>query len=151
MNEASAIKFTDCEELPTEEQITSFEHELSLQFPRGLREHYLRANGGSPDPYMYEDDNVDTVVSQCFPLRRGKGSAISYYEILVLKKALVPKTFFPLAVDGSGDIFFVDCSSDKGLMYLWHHEIGESLVALNVSIDEFWTRLKPDPYLKPKS
>jgi cell wall assembly regulator SMI1 len=146
------MKFTDCKEPPTDEQIASFELELGIRFPPALREHYLHANGGSPDPYMYEDENVETVVLSCFPLGRGKGSAISVYENLVVKKAVVPRNFFPLTSDGGGDIFFVDCSSENGTVYLWHHELGDDnpLVPLNVGLDEFWSRLKPDPYLKPK-
>jgi len=137
------MKVTDCEEPLTEGKVASFERELGLQFPPGLREHFLRANGGRPDPCVYEDDKVDTVVSEFLPLRHGKGSAISVYQDHVLSKAFVPRHFFPFAVDGGGDYFYVDCSPGGGRVYLYRHDTAyEPVVPLNVSIDEFWSRLK---------
>lgn len=139
------MRFVEPEESPTEEQVAAYERELGLRFPPALKAHYRSANGGSPEPYVYEDENVDTVVSRCLPLRRGRLSAIGVYEDLVLKKALVPKHLFPLALDGGGDIFFVDCSSEDGSMYLWHHDTAfEPLVPLNVGLNEFWLRLRSD-------
>ena len=120
---------------------------MGLRFPQSLREHYLRANGGYPEPYIYEDDNVDTAVQACLPLRRGKGSAIDVYEDHVLSKAFVPRHLFPFARDPGGDNFYVDTLSPLGMVYLYRHDVGtgeEPLVALNVGIDEFWSRLKPD-------
>lgn len=139
------MRFIDCEKPLTAEQLASFERELNLQFPPALREHYLRANGGCPEPYVYEDANVYTSVSECLPLQHEGWSAIRVYKNQVLEKSLVPKHFFPFAVDGGGDFFFVDCSSASGMVYLHRHDTGgEPLVALNVGIDEFWSRLKPD-------
>ena len=139
------MEFHHCEAPPTEEQIAAFERELGLTFPRSLKEHYLRANGGSPDPYVYEDEDVDTVVSRCLPLRRGSVSAVGLYEDLVLGKSLVPRHLFPLALDGGGDVFFVETTSEDARVYLWHHDTAfEPLVPLNVGLDEFWSRLKAD-------
>jgi hypothetical protein len=96
---------------------------------------------------VYEDANVDTVVSECLPLQHEGWSAITVYKDYVLKKSIVPRHFFPFAVDGSGDFFYVDCSSASGMVYLYRHDdMPKPLVALNVSIDEFWSRLKPDEY-----
>lgn len=144
------MRFVDCKAPPTDEQIASFERDLGLHFPSALRGLYLYANGGTPDPYVYEDDNVNTVVLSCYPLQRGRGSAVDVYEDLVVKKEVVPRHFFPLTSDGGGDVFFVDCSSENGAVYLWHHELGDDdpLVCLHVGVDEFWTRLKPDPFLR---
>src|SRR5262245_15397292 len=134
------VRFVDCDEPLTEERIAHFERELGLRFPQSLREHYLRANGGCPDPYVYEDDDVDTVVQECLPLGHGKGSAIKTYEVLVLFKAFVPKWFFPFACDPTGDYFYVDCSSEAGDVYLYRHDTaGEPLVDLKVGLDEFWS------------
>jgi len=135
----------DSEEPLTEENINFFERELALQFPLSLREHFLRANGGRPDLNVYEYDNVDTDVSEFLPLRYGRGSAISVYQNHVLSKGFVPRHFFPFAVDGGGDYFYVDCSTEDGMVYLYRHDTAfEHIVPLNVGIDEFCSRLKPD-------
>jgi SMI1-KNR4 cell-wall len=139
------MKFINSEEPLTTEKIAAFERELGLHFPPGLRGHYLRANGGSPERDVYEDENVDTMIQKCLPLRHGKGSAIRTYEVLVLSKGLVPKHFFPFACDPGGDYFYVDCSSTRGMVYLYRHDTAfEPLVDLHVSIDDFWSRLKAD-------
>jgi hypothetical protein len=127
------------------EQIASFERELDIRFPPGLRKHYLRANGGYPEPYNYEDEIVDTVVQGCLPLQYDGYSAITAYKDQILKKSVLPKHFFPFAYDPGGNLFYVDCSSANGMVYLhWHDVTNEPLIALNVDIDEFWSRLKPD-------
>jgi cell wall assembly regulator SMI1 len=137
------MKFIDCEDPLTVEEITAFERQLGLRFPQSLRKHFLRANGGSPDPCVYDGDNVGVVVQECLPLRHGKGSAIKAYETLVLAKELVPEHFFPFAVDPGGDYLYVDCSSASGAVYLYLHDTGsDHLVSLNVSLDDFWSRLK---------
>jgi hypothetical protein len=110
-----------------------------------LRGQYLKSNGGTPDPYVYEDDDVDTVVSEFLPLVscRAKRTAFNVYENLVLAKALVPLQFFPFAVDGGGDYFFVDCSSANENVSFF---VGDdrSLLRLSVGLPEFWARLKQE-------
>lgn len=136
------MKFTDCESSLTDDQIQAFEKELALTFPIGLRRHFGSANGGRPEPYIYRDENVDAVISECLPLRYGKGSALSVYENLVIAKKLLPQHFFPFAVDAGGDVFFVDCLSSDGSVYVYQHDTAfEHLVHLGVSIDDFWLRL----------
>lgn len=145
------MRFLGAKEPLTEEQLDAYEHRLGLTFPPPLRKHYLRTNGGSPEPYMYEDENVDTVVNDCLPLLPAGESAVSVYNDHVLAKGFVPRHFFPFAVDPGGDYFYVDTSSADGTVYLYRHDTAfEHLIPLNVGLDEFWSRLKPDPYLKPK-
>ena len=142
------MKFVHSKEPLSMEQIASFEHDLGLQFPRSLREHFLRTNGGRPDLCVYddeEDSTVGVIVSECLPLRHKGESAITVYKDQVLSKGLVPKPFFPFAVDPGGDYLYVDCSSASGTVYLYLHDTGgEPLVPFKVSLDEFWARLKPD-------
>jgi cell wall assembly regulator SMI1 len=142
------MKFTHSKDPLTIEQITSFERELGLQFPQSLRAHFLRANGGRPDLCIYDDEadsNVGVVVSECLPIRHEGESAIIVYKDQVLSKALLPKHFFPFAVDPGGDYLYVDCSSESGMVYLYLHDtVGEPLVPFKVGLDEFWSRLKPD-------
>jgi cell wall assembly regulator SMI1 len=129
----------------TLQDIAAIEAALGLRFPRGLRDSYLRSNGGRPDPYVYEDDTLDTVVSEALPLTAvdEDSTAVATYRALVLEKQLVPAHFFPFAVDGGGNYFFVDCHSSDASVYFFDHDTaGEHVRALDIGIDEFWNRLK---------
>jgi cell wall assembly regulator SMI1 len=141
------MRFINSKDPLTSEDIATVERDLGLQFPASVREHFLRANGGRPDPNVYrdQDEDVGVTVHQCLPLLGGRGSAVAIYQNLVVSKSVVPRSFLPFAIDPGGDILFVDCASPAGLVYLWHHEIpdDEPLVPLNVGLDEFWSRLKP--------
>lgn len=137
--------FTDCEDPITEEQVHAFEHELGIMFPASLIKHFCMANGGRPEPYIYRNNGVEIVVSECLPLRYGKGSAISVYQNLVAVHRLVPRHFFPFAVDGGGDVLFADCSTLDGSVYLYIHDTAfEHIIALGVGLDGFWAQLDTD-------
>jgi len=143
---AAAMKFEECEIQLTEQDIAAAEASLGIRLPPELRELYFVSNGGYPDPYVHEDDNLDTVVSEFLPLRseRGRGTALVTYRLLVRKKRIVPAHFFPFAVDGGGDYFFVDCASPQGLVYFYASDNTEPLLALGVGVSEFWSRLKAE-------
>jgi cell wall assembly regulator SMI1 len=144
------MKFTEAEAPLTEDDVSAAEMHAGVLFPRELRRQYLQSNGGSPEPYVYEDDNLDTVVAEYLPLKssRGTGTAVDAYRNLVLSKKIVPPNFFPFAVDGGGDYFFLDCSSPDGLVYFYRGDTSDDetqrLLALNVGIGEFWSRLKEE-------
>jgi cell wall assembly regulator SMI1 len=143
------MKLSKSEAPLTEAEIEGIEKDVGLQFPRSLKEHYLRANGGYPvDVRVYEDENDEDVgvsVQHCLPLRGAKGAAPMYYQRLVVSASVVPKSFFPFAIDPGGDVLFVDCSSAEGQVYLWHHDTAfDPIVPFKVGLDEFWSRLKPE-------
>lgn len=136
------VTFSECIEPATDEQIDDLERRVGLRFPSGLRRLFSEANGGRPNPYIYRDDNNDTDVSECLAIREGKGSAMWTYELLVLSKRLVPKQFFPFAVDSGGDCFFVDCSPAKGCVYVYVHDTAfEHVRLLCANLEDFWSRL----------
>jgi SMI1-KNR4 cell-wall len=144
------MQFTDAEAPLTDADVDSAEARAGVRLPDALRHQYLQSNGGSPEPYVYEDDNLDTVVAAYLPLRSagGKGTAVDAYLHLVLAKKIVPSNFFPFAVDGGGDYFFVDCSSPEGLVYFYRGdsavEPSQRLLPLDVGIGDFWSRLKEE-------
>jgi hypothetical protein len=135
------VKFVECDPPASDQEIDDLEKRVGLRFPEGLRRLFREANGGRPEPYNYSDGAHDTDVSECLALRPGKGSAEWTYDLLVSSKKLVPKHFFPFAVDSGGNTFFVDCSSAEGAVYLYVHELPVEHVPLNVNIDGFWSRL----------
>lgn len=131
------------------DDIDEVERDLALKLPIGLRALYLRWNGGSPNPYVYEDSHIDTVVAEVLPLKsfRGTGTSVDSYRHLVLDKKIVPGNFFPFAVDGGGDFFFVDCASSHGSVYFYRSDTAseaDRLVNLEVQIDDFWLQLKDE-------
>jgi cell wall assembly regulator SMI1 len=143
--------FTNPERSLSQRDITKVEKEFGLTFPAPVRKFYAQWNGGSPEPYMYQDDTIDTVVAELLPLKSstGRGEAGQTYQRLVLEKQIVPKHYFPFAVDGGGDYFFVDCSDPAASIYFfrsehWLDDRERCFVKLPVSFDEFWLGLKPD-------
>jgi cell wall assembly regulator SMI1 len=140
--------FKNCESPLSTAEVSAIETALGLQFPKPLRDHYLRWNGGSPEPYVYEDERVDTVVSEALPLKseRGTGTAVQTYRSLVIEKSLTPPTYFPFAVDGAGDYFFVDCSSEGAQVYFYasDNDEGEKLISLKLGLEDFWLHLKEE-------
>jgi hypothetical protein len=141
------MKFENSRTPLTSEALSSAEAEIGLRFPPGLREHYLRANGGVPAPYIFRRGEISVAISECLTLRvDGRGlSAIGAYESLVLKRRIIPSYFFPFAVDGGGNLFLVDCRSDEGAVYVWWHDVlDENLLDLRVGIAEFWSYVESD-------
>jgi hypothetical protein len=109
------MQFSDSEDILSPVELEQIEKDLQLEFPEPVKRRYLDSNGGSPSPYVFTNYDVDTVVSELLPLTsETSGTAVQSYQHLVLNLKLVPRTFFPFAVDGGGDYFFVDCTSPIG-------------------------------------
>ena len=131
----------------TEADIAGCEAACRLRFPAPMRACYLGSNGGKPDPYVFENDEVDTVVARFLPLVSGsRGTAVQSYQRLVSQQAIVPPQFFPFAVDGGGDYFFADTNSPEAMVSFFRADADEDerLLPLNLGIDEFWAFLKPE-------
>ncbi len=143
------VNFNNPEEVISASEIVVIESNLGLNFPIFLKDLYLLANGGAPDPYVYEDDHLDTVVTNFFPITSvsGKRTAVDVYKHLVLLKKIAPEYYFPFAVDGGGDYFFIDCSSVLGETYFYRSDNPsdeDSLISLGIDIKEFFSKLKPE-------
>jgi cell wall assembly regulator SMI1 len=128
-------------------RIDRCEAECGIRFPRALRALYLASNGGEPDPYVLERDAIDTVVSELLPLvSNSRGTAVQSYLRLVLERAIVPPQYFPFAVDGGGDYFFVDTDTIDGKVFFYRSDSIDMplLHPLELNIDEFWKALRPE-------
>lgn len=79
--------------------------------------------------------------------RSAHGRAEDTYRLLVRERHLVPSNFFPFAVDGAGDYFFVDTATDHGAVYFFYRSdrpVEDRLLDLQVGVREFWSRLKAE-------
>src|ERR1022692_1750740 len=109
------MKFTNSEPAIGLQEIANVEASLGFLLPVAVRNLYLTTNGGDPAPYVFQNENIDTVITKFLPLSsKSKGTALTSYKRLVVEKQMAPQQFFPFAVDGGGDYFFVDCSRPDG-------------------------------------
>ncbi|HXI71303.1 MAG TPA: SMI1/KNR4 family protein [Verrucomicrobiae bacterium] len=139
------MRFTNSEPSINARDIANVEAILGVSFPSPVCNLYFSTNGGNPEPHVFEDAHVDTVVTEFLPLKSGrKGTALKSYERLVLDKKLVPQQFFPFAIDGGGDYFFVDCSTVEGAVYFYRSDSIDSnhLPNLKLGFEQFWASLK---------
>jgi SMI1 / KNR4 family (SUKH-1) len=130
-------------------QLDAVERALQLRLPLPLRASYLQSNGGIPEPYVYEDERLDTVVTAFLPLvprPDASRTAVDVYQHLVASLGLVPSSFLPFAVDGGGDYFFVDCATLDAAVYFYRGDASdeERVLPLSLGLAEFWDRLKPE-------
>jgi hypothetical protein len=122
------------------------EAECGIRLPASLRAAYLLSNGGEPEPYVLQTNEVDTIVSEFLPLKsESRGTAVQSYHRLVRECAIVPQHYFPFAVDGGGDYFFVDTESSDGKVFFFRSDSNSpSLLPLELNIDQFWESLRPE-------
>jgi hypothetical protein len=131
----------------SETRIAECEAACGVLLPLSLRECYLAANGGVPNPYVFENTDLDTVVSEFLPLAsESRGTAVQCYQRLVLDRKIVPEGMFPFAMDGGGDYFFTDTTSRDGAVYFFRGDSSgtDALIKLNLGISGFWGALKPE-------
>lgn len=141
------MRFSDSHTAITQQDIADIERGFGLKFPLSVRRLYLLTNGGIPEPYLFENESLDTVLTEFLPLRSEiADTAIKCYQDLVLDKELVPSRFFPFAVDGGGDYFFVDTATPEGAVYFYRHDTASSepLLNLKVGFEQFWSLLKDE-------
>jgi cell wall assembly regulator SMI1 len=143
------MKFETPEAKISISDLESIERDIGLTLPDDMKSMYLLSNGGSPDPYVYEDDRLDTIVSNFLPIKssKGKRTAVDVYKHLVLQNKIVTCNFFPFAVDGGGDYFFVDCSTIDGNTYFFRSDAlndTSPLLSLDLGFRDFWSKLKPE-------
>ena len=134
----------------SEDEVLGLEKSLGVEFPAPLRTLFVENNGGEPEPYVYQDDTVFTVVSETLPLisSTDRHTAIEVYNDLVIDRKLVKTSFFPFAVDAGGDYFFVDLDSSEAYVYFFKSDSfpdsSKGLVDLHLDLESFWLELQPE-------
>ena len=127
--------------------ISEIEASLGLVFPDSLKTLFTDHNGGEPDPYVFRNDMIHTVVHETLPLISGenRGTAVEAYKLLVIDREVVPYNFFPFAVDAGGDYFFADCDSVDADVYFYYFGNGSGRMnRLNVGLAGFWGELREE-------
>ena len=128
-------------------EIADVEDRFELALPEDLKRIYTQTNGGTLEDFLYEYGDISTVISQILPLSSDSGmSAARSYHLFVEDRGIVPRHFFPFAVDGGGDYFFVDCRTAEGRVHLFRADDDppEQLQDLGVGIAGFGARLRPE-------
>ena len=141
------MKFSDSEKKLSPKKIAKIEADLGVNLPKILVEYYLRYNGGVPNPYVFQQGSIDTSVSEFLSLTSIEGdTSPAVYKDLVLEKKIVPVQFYPFAIDGGGDYFFLDMNDPKETVYLYIHDTvrKKPFINLRMSFTEFWDYLKED-------
>jgi hypothetical protein len=157
----AVVRFVECEEgTVTETDLLEAQREVGLIFPPGLKNSFVRARGGRPEPplfsYKGKSALVDctlplasqgqSVLAGCTPrLASQRNSAVLAYDHLV-NRWKAPKNLFPFAYDGAGNLFCVDCDTSTGMVFVFLLDLGleDQTVPLDVDIDDFWTHMRPD-------
>jgi len=140
------MQFTNSKAPLSQSQIDEIEYEFGFRLPQPARDTYLRSNGGEPAPYIFHSEKIDTIVAEFLPLiSELEGTAVQAYARLVVQKGIVPLHFFPFAVDGGGDYFFVNCQTSDGQVYFFRGDTAfDSLLPLNLDFEAFWKTLIPE-------
>jgi hypothetical protein len=90
--------------------IAQIESALKVQMPQTLKDHYLKSNGGVPDPnYWLRGDNDPLCVHRFIPMKYPAGNLTieSVYK-RGIEKDFLPPDLIPFAVDEGSNFFCVD-------------------------------------------
>jgi hypothetical protein len=133
------VEFEECEPPASDALIKATEDRVGIRFPAALRWLFQNANGGRPKPALFANENGRVWVDRTLPLRDGKGSAEWWYNLMVRKKQMVPSTWFPFALDPTGNVLYVDSESDDAMVHAYLHDTAfEPRVDLGIGLDELW-------------
>lgn len=142
--------FSNLDMLPSKSDVLKIEFELGIRFPSPLRRLFLENNGGEPEPYVYQDANLNTIVNETLPLVSSccRTTAVDTYKVLISNKKLLSSNFFPFAVDPGGDYFFIDCNTEDAQVFFYKHDSyfdrQNPLVDIKMGLESFWASLKPE-------
>jgi hypothetical protein len=61
--------------------IVTVENAIGVKLPEPLHRYYLTWNGGEPDPYIFENEDLDTLVTEFLPLISHSGQDMGSMSI----------------------------------------------------------------------
>lgn len=132
--------------------IEATERRLNLRLPEDLKAHYLRHNGGRPQPRFFEKDGEWYGVHQVLAMVHGDRNTgfEASYESLVLDNPLFPAGVIPFAYDEGGDYFVYSLRPESYGQILfvqgdYFEEPDRYLVFLSPSLGAFLEALAEEP------
>lgn len=116
-------ELSDCSASLTKEDIKNFEVELNVKIPAGMKNFYLKFNGGMPSPYCYQpqDEDLDRVeINAFFPIKE-RTNAFETIEVIakdMWSRNLMPSNLLPFAMDSGGNYYALNLKNKKIYYYL---------------------------------
>lgn len=116
-------ELSDCSASLTKEDIKNFEVELNVKIPAGMKNFYLKFNGGMPSPYCYQpqDEDLDWVeINAFFPIKE-RTNAFETIEVIakgIWSRNLMPCNLLPFAMDSGGNYYALNLKNKKIYYYL---------------------------------
>ena len=107
----------------TKEDIKNFEVELNVKIPAGMKNFYLKFNGGMPSPYCFQpqDEDLDWVeINAFFPIKE-RTNAFETIEVIakdIWSRNLMPCNLLPFAMDSGGNYYALNLKNKKIYYYL---------------------------------
>src|SRR5262249_49033456 len=137
----------------TPDDIRALEAKLGFTIPIEVKEHYLRHNGGIPDPNCWMMENGEWhCIQQFIPMKYGRRTLDSVY-LQGIEKGYLTKNLVPFANDHGGNYF---CCDEAGRVYfcamdVWSRGLPDeanrkrATKLLAASFSAFVSGLVPDP------
>jgi len=107
----------------TAADIREVEQAVGIELPTDLRRHYLWGNGGFAirSEFIVPDRDLEYDVAAWKPMKyRGYADEMRFedsYQLLVRDKKLIPDHLVPFAINGGGDFFCMDRSTQAIVFY----------------------------------
>ena len=116
-------ELSDCSASLTKEDIKNFEVELNVKIPAGMKNFYLKFNGGMPSPYCFQpqDEDLDRVeINAFFPIKE-RTNAFETIEVIakdIWSRNLMPCNLLPFAMDSGGNYYALNLKNKKIYYYV---------------------------------
>ena len=116
-------ELSDCSVPLAKEDIKNFEVELDVKIPAGMKNFYLKFNGGMPSPYCFQpqDEDLDWVeINAFFPIKE-RTNAFETIEVIakgIWSRNLMPCNLLPFAMDSGGNYYALNLKNKKIYYYL---------------------------------
>jgi hypothetical protein len=103
--------------------ITEFEIEYDIDLPSIYKEFLKEQNGGTLDDlYIYLNKEDEYVVESFLGIKNDLEYIDLSENYMNLQKRL-PKSYFPIAIDGGGNYYLLKLGTKKASIYFWDHNL----------------------------
>lgn len=136
--------FIGSEQPVTSSDLDEVERAFGFSFPAAFRGHYLRHNGGSPEEYLFKQNDTVFVVNNFFPIKYGRINCLfeDVFRDLKIERQVLPKHLVAFADDPGGDYYcFSVGAKDAGTIWIYRGEYSDepdrAVQLLAKSLNEF--------------